>query len=96
MTLQIDILTSTTSRFACATLPIGTPSVLPSRVEGNSYTAPVRGLFRCDTFVLWALSAPAYQTVTSERSRWKNYIHDFAYKDPKTPSLVFDGLKSYR
>jgi len=26
---------------------------------GNSYTAPVRGLFRCDTFVLWALSAPA-------------------------------------
>ena len=63
---------------------------------GNGISQPVRGVFRCDTFVLWALSAPPYLTPTPVRTKWKSFIQDWLNTGAKTPTLVFNGLKSYQ
>jgi hypothetical protein len=56
---------------------------------GNDFGPPVRGLFRCDTFVLWAMSAPPYNSTSASTNNWKNFIYDFLNNGPITPPLGF-------
>jgi hypothetical protein len=63
---------------------------------GNAISAPVRGVFRCDTFVLWALGAPLYAVSSPERNRWKQFIWAGVYANGVTPEITFNALKSYR
>ncbi len=63
---------------------------------GTASTAPVRATFRCDTFVLWALAAPQYASLTTTRSKWKAFIEGWINGGAKTPSLVLSRLKSYQ
>jgi hypothetical protein len=63
---------------------------------GNANSAPVRATFRCDTFVLWSLSAPPYLIPSTARSKWKSYIQNWANSGAKTPTLVFNGVRSYQ
>lgn len=63
---------------------------------GNFYRAPVRGLFRCDTFVLWALQAPDYDFETPARRKWKSFIGNWLNHEDKTPALIFSRLKTYQ
>lgn len=62
---------------------------------GTANTNPVRGIFRCDTFVLWTLSAPPYLIPSSEGNRWKIFIQDWLDTGAKTPYLVFVKLPTF-
>lgn len=62
---------------------------------GNRYPGQ-RGLYRCDTFVIDALrQSTYYHYPTSEQSTWINRWNNLN-DDAKTPSFVFDKLKSFQ
>jgi hypothetical protein len=88
------------ARAAYATNLVGATYTLSAQSRpprwGNANSAPVRAIFRCDTFVLWASSAPQYFTPSPTRSKWKSFIENWVNYGAKTPTLVFNGLQSYR
>lgn len=63
---------------------------------GNRYSLPVRGQFRCDTFVIWALNAPLYAVSTAAALRWKNFMNIGIHANGVAPEITFNALKSYR
>lgn len=63
---------------------------------GNQYSPPVRGMFRCDTFVIWALNAPLYAVTTAAALRWKNFMQVGIYANGIAPDVTFNVLKNYR
>lgn len=87
-------------RAAQATGEIGASYTLTAQWQparwGNRISMPVRGTYRCDTFVLAMLAIPPYESTSPARVRWKTFIEQFAYRDEKNPKLVFDRLGAYR
>lgn len=77
-----------------ATYTLGTQWKGPT--WGHASHTPTRGLFRCDTFVLWALWQPSYYSPTAEGIAFKSFVERQLNNPLGIPMYVFSNLQAYQ